>query len=368
MIRIVFLVLVLLSGAYAKEFTAAEIADKIQSAEQGEVKAQSDIGFLYYESKELPQNQEKALYWTRRAAEAGYGPAQTNLGYFYTIGFGVSKDIPQAIYWYEKAAKQDVPDANYSLGTLYYFGNGIDKNLELAATYFKKAARKDLVPALVALGGMYTNGEGVKKDGYEAIRQFRKAVELGDTQSQMDLGKIYLNGVGVPINFNEARGWFTKAAELGNKEAKAILKSLPALETRHRDDERRKNQSYVQNLRKKYTSRLQYRSDYARKVVQSFDLDCKAGDGRYLPLEHVLLSKLAAMDKEHAWLVTRADSRGEDVRIYDDLVSADGKVMNSTVAFELNKWGEIRSPSIRMEAVLNSCFGSYGPIWVVPTR
>lgn len=366
--KFLLILLLCLSRAFAQDLTASEIEGLLQKAEQGDVRAQTTIGFLYYEAKGIPQNPEKAIHWSKLAAQAGHGPAQINLGYFYSIGFGVPKDVNQTVYWYEAAVKQGMPLANYNLGSMYVHGTDVEKNLEKAAGYFKKSAAKNHTPSLIALGGMYVNGEGVKKDGYEAARYFKKAAELGDIQSHLELGKMYSYGLGVPKDVNEARSWYSRAAERGSKDAKIALQELPALESKFRAEDRKRNQDYIQNLKRKYSSRLKYEGSYALGAIQNFKLDCRASDGRYLPLENVLLAKLASMDEKHAWLVIRADSRGDDVRIYDDLVGADGRVMNSTVSFELNKWGEIRSKGARMEAVLNSCFGSYGPIWVVPNR
>lgn len=366
--KLALALLLCLSHTFTSGFSAIEFEEQLKKAEEGDLKAQTTVGFLYYEAKELPKDPEKAIYWSRLASESGHAPAQINLGYFYSIGFGVPKDTQQAIYWYERAAKQGSALANYNLGTLYNLGAGVEKNPEKAAEYIKKAAQGDYPPAFLTLGGMYANGYGVKKDGYEAARQFKKAAELGDIEAMMSLGKLYAHGIGVPIDFEESRIWISKAASLGDKDAKAALKALPAMEARKRQEDRRLSQDYVFNLKKKYASRLRYETAYARTVVQGFDLDCRTRDGRYLPLENVLLARIASMDKGQFKFTIRASSRGEDVRIYDDMTDASGGIVNTMVAFEINKWGEIRSPSIRMEAVLNSCLGSYGPIWVMPDK
>lgn len=128
------------------------------------------------------------------------------------------------------------------------------------------------------------------------------------------------------------------------------------------------NTAYINKLRSGYSKRLKYVTPFAKSVIQSFYIDCQANDGRHLPLENLLLAKLASLDEKNAWLVIRADSRGDEVRIYDDLVGSNGKVMNSTLAFELNKWGDIRSMNGKIEAVINSCFFGYGPIWVTPRK
>ena len=61
-------------------------------------------------------------------------------------------------------------------------------------------------------------------------------------------------------------------------------------------------------------------------------------------------------------------TRGKSVRIYSD-VRKDGKPLGPVqLYFEINEWGELRSVAIRNEAVLNSCYGSYGPIWLLSSE
>ena len=55
----------------------------------------------------------------RKAADQGNAKAQSNLGVMYYIGEGVPKDDTQAVYWYKKAADQGLADAQYNLGFMY---------------------------------------------------------------------------------------------------------------------------------------------------------------------------------------------------------------------------------------------------------
>ncbi|WP_157667480.1 hypothetical protein [Comamonas serinivorans] len=124
--------------------------------------------------------------------------------------------------------------------------------------------------------------------------------------------------------------------------------------------------SYVKRLQTKYGHRLEFSGAHSRQTVLDFNIDCRAKDGRYLPLENVLLAKLASLERNDMWLITKVKSRGNDVWIYDQLMRRDGKVVHSHVAFEINHWGELRSPNGKLEALRNACFGSYGPIWKLP--
>src|ERR1043165_8604559 len=72
------------------------------------------------------KNNVKDLY---RAAENGNIDAQYNLGYLYEKGEGTEKDLEKAFYWYQKAAENGNLNAKYNLGYLYENGEGIERNL-----------------------------------------------------------------------------------------------------------------------------------------------------------------------------------------------------------------------------------------------
>ncbi len=47
-----------------------------RAAEQGDAKAQHNLGLLNLAGKGVPLDQAKSLEWFRKAAKSGYGPAQ----------------------------------------------------------------------------------------------------------------------------------------------------------------------------------------------------------------------------------------------------------------------------------------------------
>ena len=60
----------------------------------------------------------------RQAAEQGDARAQFNLGIMYDNGEGVLKDEAEAVKWYRLAAEQDLANAQNNLGTAYTNGQG----------------------------------------------------------------------------------------------------------------------------------------------------------------------------------------------------------------------------------------------------
>ena len=81
---------------------------------------------------------------TLQVAEQGNAKAQFNLGWMYANGQGVRQDDAQAVQWFGKAAEQGLAEAQYNLGLMYYHGRGIRQNHNLAKEWFGKACQNGL--------------------------------------------------------------------------------------------------------------------------------------------------------------------------------------------------------------------------------
>ncbi len=75
-------------------------------AEQGNAKAQFNLGVMYDRGLGVPQDYAEAVKWYRKAAEQGNARAQRALGIMYRYGYGVAKDFVLAHMWYDLAAAQ----------------------------------------------------------------------------------------------------------------------------------------------------------------------------------------------------------------------------------------------------------------------
>ena len=87
-------------------------------AEQGDARAQYDLGVLDAKGRGVPQNYAKAVKWFYKAAEQGYAKAQYNLGVMYKKGLGVTKDYAQAHMWFRLAAIRGDANAIKSIDRL----------------------------------------------------------------------------------------------------------------------------------------------------------------------------------------------------------------------------------------------------------
>ena len=111
------------------------------AAEAGEPMAQCNLGLLYLNGFEVPQDDKKAAIWFRAAAEQGNAYAQRfNLGVMYHDGRGVSQDYADAVKWYRLAADQGYADAQGNLGVMYHDGRGVPQDYGEAYAWFSVAA------------------------------------------------------------------------------------------------------------------------------------------------------------------------------------------------------------------------------------
>lgn len=79
-----------------------------QAAEQGDARAQVNLGLMYERGDGVPKDGREAAQWYRRAAEHGEAMGQNNLGVMYERGDGVPKDLVFAYMWFNLSAAQGV--------------------------------------------------------------------------------------------------------------------------------------------------------------------------------------------------------------------------------------------------------------------
>jgi len=101
-------------------------------------------------------------------AEQGDAKAQGDLGYMYEFGYGVLKSYKTAVKWYTLAAEQGYADAQYNLALMYDDGEGVLENDKTAVKWYTLAAEQGHASAQGNLGVMYALGEGVLTDNQRA--------------------------------------------------------------------------------------------------------------------------------------------------------------------------------------------------------
>ena len=107
-------ILLLFSSALqALDFTSTK-----KLAEQGDARAQYNLGVKYDNGEGVIEDDKLAVEWYTKAAMQGYARAQYNLGVKYDNGEGVIKDDKVAVEWYTKAAMQ-----GYATGSVQSWSN-----------------------------------------------------------------------------------------------------------------------------------------------------------------------------------------------------------------------------------------------------
>ena len=125
-------------------------------------------------------NYEGAIIDWIVVAEDGDARAQYNLGWMHANGKGTAQDFKEAIEWYKKSAELGNVNAQYNLANLYLRGQGAVQNDKLAFSWFIKAAEQGDAPAQYNLGRMYLLGKGDDKNILEARFWIKQALENND--------------------------------------------------------------------------------------------------------------------------------------------------------------------------------------------
>ena len=147
-------------------------------AEQGDAKAQNELGYLYFNGKGVLQDDYEAFKWFQKAAQQGFSESYFYLGVLYSEGKVVPQDYSEALKWYKLSAETGESAAESNIGLMYSKGRGVKQDYAEAVSWYRKATEKGYALAQNNLGEMYANGRGVKQDMNEAIKGKIDRMEL----------------------------------------------------------------------------------------------------------------------------------------------------------------------------------------------
>jgi len=194
-----------------------------RKAEEGDALAACDLGWCYFNGRDITRDYNEASRWFRKAVDgASVQREQNNLGWCYYRNKGIEPNYAEPEKWFRQEAEKGNADAQYFLGWLYTYGSGDLKSDESKAVkWWRKSAEQGFAEAQYKLGIAYFYGIGVEQDSNEGIKWQRKAAEQGLalSQSAMDL---CLRGISDPNN-TEKLSWLLKAAGQGNTIAQRSL-------------------------------------------------------------------------------------------------------------------------------------------------
>uniref|UniRef100_A0A8C3C268 Protein sel-1 homolog 1 n=1 Tax=Cairina moschata TaxID=8855 RepID=A0A8C3C268_CAIMO len=184
-------------------------------AEKGDVQAQVGLGQLHlHGGRGVEQNHQVAFLYVW--CVGGECSKDHNEAEMYSEGSDV---VPQsnetALQYFKKAADMGNPVGQSGLGMAYLYGRGVPVNYELALKYFQKAAEQGWVDGQLQLGSMYYNGIGVKRDYKQALKYFNLASQGGHILAFYNLAQMHATGTGVMRSCHTAVELFKNVCERG---------------------------------------------------------------------------------------------------------------------------------------------------------
>lgn len=173
-----------------------------RAADQRHHEAEYRLGLLYRDGIGVPQDLGIAAEWLRRAAAGQHARArfvrdrmfrtgmltldepqeQFELADGYFMGYDIPQDQDAAAVWFRRAADQGHADAAYRLGDMYDKGQGVPQDHTEAAKLLRYAADHghwSAQPAQRDFAVLCFCGRGVPRDHYAAARWLRRAAEAG---------------------------------------------------------------------------------------------------------------------------------------------------------------------------------------------
>lgn len=228
----------------------AQSDDLLKRAQAGDADAQFALGQAYEDGKGVPQDDEAAISWYKKAADQGNAKAENSLGVMYRQGRGVPQDKEEALRWYKMAARHALPEADFNVAISYYNGDGTPTDLDRAYAW-AVVAKKHGSPqaddvlqrvtselhdrtsqAQTILAGMYEHGNETPADLKAAFDIYVKLSSVDREhgrpawvagQSELKVCRFYAEGKGVSQDLPKAREWCRKAAKDGDSHAFMIL-------------------------------------------------------------------------------------------------------------------------------------------------
>ena len=200
------------------------------SAEQGYMKAQHNLGLMYINGLSTDTNPELGYEWIAKAAAQGFALSQFMMGVALTMeGSPLQQDITRGLEYYEAAALQNYPEAFTQLGEHFAFR---ESDSVKAGDYFDKGAALGDPQAMHRLSYIYMGGTLRTQDKEKAHNLLKTSAEKKYLPSYYDLAMSYIWGNGVTQSAEQGVEWMKKAAIEAN-DARA-MESLAQILIEHR--------------------------------------------------------------------------------------------------------------------------------------
>lgn len=231
-------------------------------AQKGDAEAQLALGGRYLYGEGVPEDNDQAEHWLKKAAAQGELDAAGLLGIIYLTveekrdtaqgrtllkkaadandmfaaiwalllyegeGYGVARDVDEAFNYASKGAEAGDADSKALLAMLYYHGEGCEQDIDKALELNKEALKEDSMLAQSLMARMYYFGDVVEEDSQKAFAMAQNASEAGETSAMGLLAVQYYSGDGVEEDLEKAEAWARRASDAGNEFGHFVLAKL----------------------------------------------------------------------------------------------------------------------------------------------
>ncbi len=199
------------------------------AASENDQDGQFYLAMLYSEGDGTLPNDGMAMQLLKKAADSGHSQAQHALPQAEQMAAGRKKENDEAALKVETvraAAESGDLESQRTLANYFIEGIGVAQDANSAIEWYRKAAQAGDAIAARQLGVMYDKGRGVPVDYVEAIKWYKAAAEKGDSQAQYNLGVLTYYGVGIEQNEEQGKDWIRRAADQNNQMAIRALRTL----------------------------------------------------------------------------------------------------------------------------------------------
>lgn len=180
----------------------------MEKAQDGDAKAQYEIGKRYFFGEYYNQDIPAGLRWLELAAKQHHIEAQSLFCQYYYPRLDTYPYYTEAIInWSAQAAHQQDVESLAIWGEILITGLGSQTASADCVFYLQKAADQHQLRAGYLLGTLYLHGKWVVQDLEKARYWIERTAKQGYTPSQQVFSDMYRQGIGVERNITEADFW-----------------------------------------------------------------------------------------------------------------------------------------------------------------
>ncbi len=192
---------------YRSAFRALE-----RLAPDGDVVAQTMLGWLYARGRGTDQDFQAADEWLSRAAEQGHLYAMIHLADlhyddFFSLKDGRSKNRRLAVEWYRRAAETEDSYSQRRLALALFAGQGVDQDPEAGLDWMERSVEAGNRISMYRLGRMYESGAIGERDPHKALELYRQGIRHGHVESARSTIELLREEKSPLFDLEEAYFW-----------------------------------------------------------------------------------------------------------------------------------------------------------------